>query len=62
MSRIGRMPVPIPGGVDVTINGREVTVTGPKGKLSLEVAEPIEVSQVVHPVEVPVETTGGAVA
>jgi large subunit ribosomal protein L6 len=45
MSRIGRMPVPIPSGVDVTINGREVTVTGPKGKLSLEVAEPIEVSQ-----------------
>ena len=45
MSRIGRMPVPIPGGVDVTIDGREVTVTGPKGKLSLEVAEPIEVSQ-----------------
>jgi len=45
MSRIGRMPVTIPGGVDVTIDGREVTVTGPKGKLSLEVAEPIEVSQ-----------------
>ena len=45
MSRIGRMPVPIPSGVDVTINGREVTVTGPKGELSLEVAEPIEVSQ-----------------
>jgi large subunit ribosomal protein L6 len=45
MSRIGRMPVTIPSGVDVTINGREVTVSGPKGKLSLEVAEPIEVSQ-----------------
>ena len=45
MSRIGRMPVPIPGGVDVTIDGREVTVTGPKGKLSLAVAEPIEVAQ-----------------
>jgi large subunit ribosomal protein L6 len=45
MSRIGRMPVPIPSGVDVTIDGREVTVTGPRGKLSLEVAEPIEVSQ-----------------
>ena len=45
MSRIGRMPVPIPSGVDVTITGREVTVTGPKGKLSVEVAEPIEVSQ-----------------
>jgi large subunit ribosomal protein L6 len=39
------MPVPIPSGVDVTIDGREVTVNGPKGKLSLEVAEPIEVSQ-----------------
>jgi large subunit ribosomal protein L6 len=45
MSRIGRMPVTIPSGVDVTIDGREVTVTGPKGKLSMEVAEPIEVSQ-----------------
>jgi len=45
MSRIGRMPVTIPSGVDVTIDGRDVTVTGPKGKLSLTVAEPIEVSQ-----------------
>ena len=45
MSRIGRLPVTIPSGVDITIDGREVTVTGPKGKLSLEVAEPIEVSQ-----------------
>ncbi len=43
MSRIGRLPVTVPSGVDVTIDGR--TVTGPKGKLSLEVAEPIEVSQ-----------------
>ena len=45
MSRIGRMPVTVPSGVDVTIDGREVTVTGPKGQLSLTVAEPIEVSQ-----------------
>jgi large subunit ribosomal protein L6 len=45
MSRIGRMPVTVPSGVDVTINGREVTVKGPKGTLSLEVSEPIEVSQ-----------------
>jgi large subunit ribosomal protein L6 len=45
MSRIGRMPVTVPSGVDVTINGREVTVKGPKGTLSLEVAEPIEVRQ-----------------
>jgi large subunit ribosomal protein L6 len=45
MSRIGRMPVVVPDGVDVTIKGREVTVRGPKGSLSLDVAEPIEVSQ-----------------
>src|SRR6516164_2867929 len=45
MSRIGRLPVVIPAGVDVTINGREVSVRGPKGQLSLEVAEPIEVAQ-----------------
>jgi large subunit ribosomal protein L6 len=45
MSRIGRLPVVIPGGVDVTINGREVTVQGPKGRLSLEIASPIEISK-----------------
>lgn len=44
MSRIGRMPVVVPSGVDVTINGQEVTVKGPKGQLSMAVAEPIEVS------------------
>jgi large subunit ribosomal protein L6 len=45
MSRIGRMPVTVPSGVDVTIDGRAVTVKGPKGTLSLEIAAPIEVSQ-----------------
>jgi large subunit ribosomal protein L6 len=45
MSRIGRMPVTIPSGVDVSIDGRQVTVKGPKGTLSLEVVSPIEVSQ-----------------
>jgi len=45
MSRIGRTPVDIPAGVDVTIKGREVTVKGPRGVLSMEVAAPIEVSQ-----------------
>jgi large subunit ribosomal protein L6 len=39
------MPVAVPSGVDVTINGREVVVQGPKGRLQLEVAAPIEVSQ-----------------
>jgi large subunit ribosomal protein L6 len=45
MSRIGRTPVVIPSGVDVTISGREVTVRGPRGVLSMEVAVPIEVAQ-----------------
>ncbi len=43
MSRIGRAPVAVPPGVTVAIEGREVTVTGPKGSLRLEVAPPIEV-------------------
>jgi large subunit ribosomal protein L6 len=43
MSRIGRLPVVVPSGVDVTIDGRDVTVKGPKGSLRLEVASPIEV-------------------
>jgi large subunit ribosomal protein L6 len=34
MSRIGRQPIQIPAGVDVTIVGREITVKGPKGTLS----------------------------
>jgi large subunit ribosomal protein L6 len=45
MSRIGRLPVVVPSGVDVRINGRQVHVTGPKGELSLEVTAPIEVHQ-----------------
>jgi len=39
------MPVAIPGGVDVTINGREVVVKGPKGSLSVQIAAPIDVAQ-----------------
>jgi large subunit ribosomal protein L6 len=45
MSRIGRLPVTVPAGVDVTISGRQVTVKGPKGQLSMELAEPIEIAQ-----------------
>jgi large subunit ribosomal protein L6 len=44
MSRIGRMPVVVPSGVDVTIDGRQVRVKGPKGELSLEVPTPIDVA------------------
>jgi len=45
MSRIGRMPIPVPAGVEVDIKGSEVTVKGPKGTLSHTVVEPIEVTR-----------------
>ena len=45
MSRIGRLPVPVPAGVDVTINGNEVTVKGPKGTLSRTIAQPLSVTR-----------------
>src|ERR1700744_1426802 len=45
MSRIGRLPIPVPNGVDVAIDGRAVSVKGPKGTLSLNIAEPISVAQ-----------------
>ena len=46
MSRIGRLPVPVPASVqNVTIEGRTITVTGPKGELSREIPEPITVER-----------------
>ena len=46
MSRIGRLPIPVPSGVDVSIDGRNVIVKGPKGTLSHRVAEPIQIAKV----------------
>ncbi|MBA2464462.1 MAG: 50S ribosomal protein L6 [Nocardioidaceae bacterium] len=43
MSRIGKMPIPVPSGVDVAIDGSHVTVKGPKGSLSHAVVSPISV-------------------
>ncbi|MFC9559279.1 50S ribosomal protein L6 [Agromyces sp. NPDC056965] len=43
MSRIGRLPIDIPAGVEVKIDGQAVSVKGPKGELALTVAAPIEV-------------------
>ena len=43
MSRIGKQPVQVPSGVEVTIDGRQVTVKGPKGTLEHTIAEPIAV-------------------
>jgi large subunit ribosomal protein L6 len=45
MSRIGKLPVPVPSGVEVTIDGSVVSVKGPKGRLQHTVAAPITVEQ-----------------
>ncbi|WP_353081947.1 50S ribosomal protein L6 [Tessaracoccus lapidicaptus] len=45
MSRIGRLPIAIPSGVDVALDGRKVDVKGPKGSLTLTVAEPISIEK-----------------
>lgn len=45
MSRIGKLPITVPSGVDVTIDDRTVKVKGPKGELQHTIAEPIEVSR-----------------
>ncbi len=44
MSRIGKLPIPVPSGVDVTVDERLVTVKGPKGTLSHTVVAPIMVN------------------
>ena len=45
MSRIGKLPITVPSGVDVNIDGRTVTVKGPKGSLSHTVIEPITIER-----------------
>jgi large subunit ribosomal protein L6 len=52
MSRIGRLPVSIPSGVDVTVDGQDIKVKGPKGELSLTVPAPITVEQADGTLEV----------
>ncbi|HZG90362.1 MAG TPA: 50S ribosomal protein L6 [Pseudonocardia sp.] len=45
MSRIGKLPITVPSGVDVAIDGRTVTIKGPKGTLTHTVIEPITVER-----------------
>lgn len=45
MSRIGRLPITVPSGVQVTIKDQTVSVKGPKGELKWDVPEPIVVKQ-----------------
>jgi large subunit ribosomal protein L6 len=45
MSRIGKSPIPVPNGVDVTIAGRHITVKGPKGTLERDIPGVITIRQ-----------------
>lgn len=45
MSRIGKLPITIPAGVEVNLDGQKVSVKGPKGSLEHIVAEPITVAR-----------------
>ncbi len=45
MSRIGKVPIPVPSGVDVAIDGSTVTITGPKGTLTHTVPRRISIGR-----------------
>ncbi|EST30315.1 50S ribosomal protein L6 [Streptomycetaceae bacterium MP113-05] len=45
MSRIGKLPIQVPAGVDVALDGRQVDVKGPKGSLAHTVVAPIEIAK-----------------
>ena len=45
MSRIGKAPIPVPGGVTVSLNGLDVSVKGPKGALSRTLPDGVTVAQ-----------------
>lgn len=45
MSRIGKKPIPVPGGVTITLNGQQVSVKGPKGQLAHTCVDEVEVAQ-----------------
>jgi large subunit ribosomal protein L6 len=44
MSRVGQAPIPVPSGVDVKIEGRVVTVKGPKGELTRTLPEQLSIT------------------
>ncbi|QIK71427.1 50S ribosomal protein L6 [Propioniciclava coleopterorum] len=45
MSRIGKLPITVPAGVEIKLEGQDVEIKGPKGTLNLTVAEPIKVGK-----------------
>lgn len=57
MSRVGKYPVPIPAGVQVTLAGRTLTAKGKLGELTLDLTESVDVE--IRPTEVAVNPRGG---
>jgi len=45
MSRIGKNPIAVPGGVNITLDGNRITVKGPKGELSRVIPADMKISQ-----------------
>lgn len=45
MSRIGKLPIPVPASVEVTLDGQRLTVSGPKGQLALTLHPHVQVQQ-----------------
>ena len=45
MSRIGKKPVPVPGGVEVSLNGQALAVKGPKGEMSAVLSDLIAIEK-----------------
>lgn len=45
MSRIGKKPILVPSGVNITLNGQNIAVKGPKGQMNLTAVEEVEIVQ-----------------
>lgn len=58
MSRVAKNPVPIPSGVSVAINGKLVTIKGPKGTLELKLHKAVSVAQEGSELKVAVASVG----
>jgi large subunit ribosomal protein L6 len=59
MSRYGKIPVPVPQGVEVTLSGLNVKVKGPKGELALDIKEGVQITQEESQIQVDIDSKSG---
>jgi len=57
MSRIGKLPVAIPSGVEVNLNGQDLSVKGPKGTLGLTLVDDVSASKMARDIVKKIEDT-----